>query len=234
MGGHRRDIAGGEDPRVGRRAQGLVDRDKAALGQGQPGVGEPRGGAGLGHPQGFVERDAPAAGADERSRLDTNDRAVGLHGNAVLGENPLEKVAHPTIVRGQQRIAGDERHFRRQAQRSEAMLRGQSELDTAGATADHREPQPRHCPGAGQQVSPPRREIGDRLDRDRVLDGARDIMRARRRADVERNEIVADRRVAAAQHMALAAVEADRLVADRRAPAKRVRRPRSMWHSSNR
>ncbi len=105
MGGHRRDIAGGKDLRVGRRAQGLVDRDKAALGQRQPGLGEPRGGTRLGHPQGFVERDAPAVGAEERSRLDAGDRAAGQQVDAALGENPLEQVAHPTIVRGQQRVA---------------------------------------------------------------------------------------------------------------------------------
>ncbi len=94
------------------------------------------------------------------------------------------------------------------------MLRGQSEFDAAGAAADDGQAQPRQLPGAGQQGFPALREIGDRLDRDRVFDGARDIVRARRRADVERNEIVADRRVGTAQHLALAAVEADRLVAD--------------------
>src|SRR5271166_1075335 len=73
---------------------------------------------------------------------------------------------------------------------------------------------PRHLLGSGEQRFPPTGEAGDRLDRDRVLGGTGDIAGPRRRADVDRQQVPADRRVGAAQHRTPAPVEADRLVAD--------------------
>ncbi len=140
---------------------------------------------------------------------------AGQQGDAALGENPLEPKADPAVVRRQQCIAGDEGDLDRSvAQPREAMLRRQCQLDAAGAAADHGEAQSPHRPGAAQQGFPARREMGDRLDRDRVLDGAGNIICTRGRADVERQQIVADRRMRPAQHMAVAALDADRLVMD--------------------
>ena len=118
-------------------------------------------------------------------------------------------------MRRQQRLAGDEGNLQwRNTQPGEPVLGRQRQLDAAGAAADDGEPQPPHLSGAGQQGFPALGKTGDRLDRDRVLDGAGDFVRTRGRADIERQEVVADRRVSAAQQAAFAAVKADRLVAD--------------------
>ena len=180
MGEHRRDVAGREDPRVSGRAQPVVDRDEALRRQRQTGVGEPGRGTGLGHPQRLVEFDPPAIGAEQNTRRDTHDGAAGEHGHPVIGEDLLEQPADPGIVRRQQRLAGDQGYLDRVAlQSGQAVLRRKRELDPAGAAADHGEAQPRHLARPRQQRLPAHREPVDRLDRDRVLGGAGDIVGAR-------------------------------------------------------
>ena len=106
------------------------------------------------------------------------------------------------------------------------MLRRKRELDPAGAAADHGEAQPRHLARPRQQRLPARREPVDRFDRDRVLGGAGHIVGAGGRADVDRQDIVSDRRMGIAQQDAVGPVEPDRFVADQpragksREPAK--------------
>src|SRR6266446_9199126 len=94
------------------------------------------------------------------------------------------------------------------------MLCRKRQLDPAGAAANHREAQPRHFGGAGEQRLPARRETGDRLNRDRICRGSSNIVGPRRRANVDRQDVPADRRVSAAQYRMSVAVETDRLVAD--------------------
>src|SRR5260370_13628356 len=93
-------------------------------------------------------------------------------------------------------------------------------LDPPAPAPHDREPQMAEIAGAFEQRLPTLGEIGDRLDRNRVLGGARNIAEARGRADVERDDVVADRRMVPAQNLALAAVETDRLVMDQPRPGK--------------
>ena len=223
----RRHVAGGKNPRIRRRAQAVVNRNKALGGLRQPGICEPGRGAGLGHPERFVKIDPPAIGAEQNPRRDTGDGAAGDHSNPVIGENPFEQPADPVIMRRQQRATGDERHVDRIAfQFGQAVLRRKREFDPAGAAADHGKAQPRDLAGARQQRLPARREPVDRLDRDRVLGGAGHVVGARRRADVDRQDIVLDRRMGIAQQCATSLVEPDSFVADQpragksRKPAK--------------
>ena len=104
------------------------------------------------------------------------------------------------------------------------MLCRERQLDTAGAAANNREAQPRHIGGAGEQRLPARRETGDRLNRDRMRGGTGDIVGPRRRANVDRQQVPADRRVGAAQYRMPVAVETERLVADQ-ARAGKARKP---------
>jgi hypothetical protein len=85
---------------------------------------------------------------------------------------------------------------------------------SAGAAADHREAQPAQFLGARGQRFPARGEPVDRFDRNRVLDGAGNIVALRGNADIQRHQIIADRRVITAQHVASGAVEANRFVMD--------------------
>jgi hypothetical protein len=215
MGEHRRDVAGSEDPRVRGRAQPVVDHDEALRRQRQAGVGEPGSGTGLRHPQRLVEFDPPAVCAEQNTRRDTHDGAAGDHCYPVIGEDPREQATDPGIMRRQQRLAGNQGYLDRVTlQSGQAMLRRKGELDPAGAAADHGEAQPRHLARPRQQRLPARREPVDRFDRDRVLGGAGDIVGAGGRADVERQDIVSDRRMGIAQHGAIGPVEPDRFVAD--------------------
>ncbi len=215
MSNHRRHVAHRENLRISGRTQRFVDRDKAPRCQRQPGLGEPEGGARFGHPQRLVEFDPSAVGANQRAGFDAEDFAVGQNRDPALGEDPLEEAADPAVVRRQQPFAGDEGNLKcGLPQPGEPMLCREGELDSTGTAADYSEAEARHLPCVGKQRLPARGEVVDRLDRDRVLGGARDIVRARGRTNVDRQNVVADRRVGAAQHGALSRVEADCLVAD--------------------
>ena len=216
MGDHRRHVAGGEDPRIAGRTQGFVDRDEAVRSVSGSPVSASQGAApaSVTHSASSKSTRLPSAQISDAGR-DPDDLAAGQHGDPALGEDPLEEPADAPVVRRQQRVPGDQGNLdRTAAQPGEPILRRERQLDAAGAAADHREAQPRHLAGAGEQRLPARRETGDRLDRDRVLGRAGDIVGPRRRADVDRQQVVADRRMGAAQDKALGPVEADRLVAD--------------------
>src|SRR5262249_34205628 len=73
---------------------------------------------------------------------------------------------------------------------------------------------------AFEQRLPTLGELGDRLDRDRVLRRARNVAEPGCRADIERHDIVADWRMTFAQDMALGEVEPDRLVMDQPRPGE--------------
>ena len=138
-----------------------------------------------------------------------------MHGHPVIGEDSFEEQADPGIVRRQQRLAGDQGYLDRVAlQSGQAVLCRKRELDPAGAAADNGEAKPRHFSRARQQRLPACREPVDRLDRDRVLGGTGDIVRAGGRADIDRQNIVSDRRMGIAQQCAIGPVEPDRFVPD--------------------
>ncbi len=198
MGDHRRDIAGGEDARIAGRAQGLVDRDKAVRRQRQPGLGEPGRGAGLGHPQGLVEADPPAVGADQQRRARRGQpRCRSAHAiprSAKIRSNRwrTRRLCDGSSVSRVTRVTS-----------SGATPSPASRYCADSASSTPPAPPPtiaRRSPGTSRarasNASQRRGKTGDRLDRDRVLGCAGDIVRARRRADVERQQIVADRRVA--------------------------------------
>jgi hypothetical protein len=97
---------------------------------------------------------------------------------------------------------------------AQAVLHGQGQFHAGGPGADHGD-----GGGAGvgahacEQCQPAFVEAADRLHRHRVFGGARHLAELRCRADVDRDGVVADRRVVAAEHLAFGAVDADDLVA---------------------
>src|SRR5579862_5357791 len=93
-------------------------------------------------------------------------------------------------------------------------MRRQRQFDPAGAAADNRQAEATGAMRALEERFPAPGEAGDRLYRDRVLGGARYVVEARRRSDVERGQVIADRRMGAAQDVMGIAVEADRLIMD--------------------
>ena len=93
------------------------------------------------------------------------------------------------------------------------MLGRQQELDAAGARADQRHGGTALArENAGLQRLEAAQESIDRFDRDGVLARARHAGRVRRRADIERQEIVTDGRSRAADHAAPVKIEIDHLV----------------------
>jgi len=89
-------------------------------------------------------------------------------------------------MRRQQRLFRDERDlYRVRFQLGEPVERRQGKLDAAGATADHCEAQLRHLRRTFEQGLPALGETGNRLDRDRVLCDAGNLIRTRRRADID-------------------------------------------------
>jgi len=83
----------------------------------------------------------------------------------MIGQDPLEQLANPGIMGGQQPLAGDERYLGHiTLQLGQAVLRRKRELDPPSATADHDEAQPRYFAGARQQRLPPGGKPVDRLD----------------------------------------------------------------------
>ena len=93
------------------------------------------------------------------------------------------------------------------------MLDREQKLNAAGAGADHCDPR---APIAREHARDQRLEAGeeavDGLDRDGVLARARHIRGVRRRADVEREQIVRHRRAVATDHGTRGEIEADDLV----------------------
>ena len=153
---HRRDIAGGEH-RCGSagRAQRLVNQQKSAFVERQPGIGQKRRAARLGDPQRLVEFDRAAFGRDQPAGLDGSYRRVGQHPDAALFEDAGEQLAHAAVVRWQQTLARDQRHLGRGAEQlREPVLRRQRQLDPAGAAADDRQPQTRHLPRRARAALP--------------------------------------------------------------------------------
>ena len=93
------------------------------------------------------------------------------------------------------------------------MLGRQQELDAAGARADQRHGGTALArENAGLQRLEAAQESIDRFDRDGVLARARHAGGVRRRANIEREEIVRDRRSRAADHAAPGEIEIDHLV----------------------
>ncbi len=87
----------------------------------------------------------------------------------------------------------------RPQQLAQSVLNSQQDLDATGAGADDADVQvPRMRKHAVAQALPMRDEAIDRLDRHDMSGGARHVGGTRRRADVERKQIVTDRWVRAA------------------------------------
>ena len=164
------------------RAQGFVDRDKAAL---RRAAARSRRATAPPRPR------SPTAPRRTRSRRPSaqTSRPGSTRTTGVVGDKPR--------CRARAKICSNRRPTRRLCDGSSASrvtsvtssaaphsrasrcCADKRELDPAGAAADHGEPQPRHLPCARQQRLPARRETGDRLDRDRVLGRARAHRRAR-------------------------------------------------------
>ena len=120
-------------------------------------------------------------------------------------------------------------------QLAQAILRGQQDLDAAGAGADDADPQRSPCvrEHALEHALPMRDEAVDRLDRHDISGGARHVGGARCRTDVERQEVVTDRWVRRQCTDWSVKSSPTPRHGRSRAPAKRQSGPRSICASSN-
>ncbi len=188
-------VAGGEDARVGQRAQAVVDLDEAVVIQREPGVPEPVGTAGVGHPHDLVGEVPAAVGGLQAARLDVDDLGGGMHLDAAASQGVAELRPHPRIVGGQDALAAGEKRqgkLRRVAPAggqfpAQPVLHGQQQLDAAGAAAYHRDARPpRVRLDAPKQRLPAVVELVDWLDRYGMLGGPTERIHARGRADIDR------------------------------------------------
>ena len=216
----RGDVTGGEHLGVRDRLQCLGHPDEAFAIEGETGAGQPRRGCGGRGPEHLVEGDGADALDQHGVCAHFHCLAAGHHAYAPLAQELGEPPAHARRKRRQQLVArGDEgegqpgrvepcgRHIAGQA-----AVQGQQQLDAAGAAADHPDL------GAAPRLQHPRArrleaidEAVDGLDGDGVLGDARDLPRARRRADVDRQDIVEHRWPVLADHLPRGEIEADRL-----------------------
>lgn len=112
---------------------------------------------------------------------------------------------------------GRERHRDLGAARhlAQAMVDGERQFDAAGTAADHGDSQ-RALPVLDpfEEAQPALPEFCNGLHRRRMLGRARDRVHARRGADIERHEIVGDRRAILEPHLPVDPVEPDRFGTD--------------------
>ena len=231
----RGDVAGGEHAGVRDRLQRLAHPDEAFAIDGEAGVGQPRRGCGGRGPEHLVEGDGADALDQHGVRAHLHRLAAGHHAYAPLAHKFGEPPPHARRKRRQQLVAGGDesegqpgrvepcgRHIAGQA-----AVQGQEQLDATGAAADHADL------GAAPRFQHPRArrleaidEAVDGLDGDGVLGDARDLPRARRRADVDRQDIVGHRWPVAADHLPGRQIEADRLAVVETGLSEAGERPR--------
>ena len=199
---HRRHVAAGEHVRMRGRAQEIVDADEPVPVDVEPGGGGPGLDRGAGHPENLVRFDRPAVLENQPAGLDPDDGAAEQRLDPARGEDTREPGPGRRVVGRQQHRGGiDDGQGDRSGAPRQAVPHRKRELDPAGAPADDGDPHRTLAPAqaAGQRL-PARDEAADRLDRHRVLRGARDIDGARRRADVDGDRVIGDRRPALGEH----------------------------------
>ena len=210
MGGHAGAVAGGEHQRVAARGEGRLHREEAALVERQAGAGEPGGGAGLRHHEHVVDRQ-PLAGV-ELNRVGIDARRGGIldQPHAPAREDGAHASPRCNRLAGQDLALGGKHDGDLGIARdlAQPMVDGQRQLDAAGAAANHGDAQ-RALPVLHpfEEAQPALAQFGDRLHRRRMLGCAGDRTHAGRRADVERHEIVGDRRTILQQHLPVGAIE---------------------------
>ena len=94
----------------------------------------------------------------------------------------------------------------------EPVVDGERQLDATCAAADYHDPLP--TARAREKGKPALAELGDRLDRDRMLGCTWDRTKIGCRADIERQHVIGERRLVPEQHQPAGAVEPDRLGMD--------------------
>ena len=187
---HRRDVAGGEYRCVARRAQRLVNHQKSALVERQPGIGQPWRAARLGDPQRFVESDRVAVRRDQPAGFDPPSPAC----RSPPGCRAVRAGARDDRARC--RLCEGSRPSRVTSVTSGAVPSSPaSRCCAASASSTPPAPPPttasrkfRVVRGAREQRLPAPAEPVDRLDGDGVLGGAGHVVAARHRADIERHE----------------------------------------------
>ena len=92
------------------------------------------------------------------------------------------------------------------------MVYGERQFDAARAAADHDDFL--RTTRVLDKGEPALAELGDRLDRHRMLGRAGDGIEIGRRADIEREQVIGERRLALQQHQPARAIESDRLGVD--------------------
>ena len=222
-------ITAGENSRVGDRLQGVGDPDKAFLVGGQSGFGGPGLGAGFRRPQDVVGFDFQTRSAGKFICFDPNHPFPGMHGDAPFGQDPLECRLHPFVMARQHAIGGGykvELQSRRittlvlQFPRQLVADRKQK-LDATGATADNGDGNGAGgLPHAGANGGPALQKAVDGFDGQGMVADTGNALVGRRRADVNGQQVIGDRRSAFADHLLVVPVEADGLVVQKPGPGK--------------
>ncbi len=188
---------------------------------------------GLRHPDQLVEPDPFAVGADNGARLHPGHGIVLDHGDATVCKHAPEMAAHRGIVAGQHFLARDDGETdvvgvapALAQQPPQAVLHGERHLDACRAAADGQEAH--RLPARGHALHyplPALRQPVDGLDRRGVLGGAGYGAQMRRRTDVDRGDVVGDRRPRPANHAPFGEIETGRFVVEEARAGEAGERP---------
>ena len=183
---------------------------KPLASSGNPAVRQPARRRRLRGPQNLVGLDRRVAVEHQPSGLDAGDRRARDDGDAARGENGVEaRAERRRKARQDVGHVGDEderqaaRHRSRRARpraRSRRSTESSSSTPPAPAPTSATRARPLRASTRAMSASNRREEAVDRLDRNGVLARARHIRGVRRRADIEREQIVRHRRAVAADH----------------------------------
>ena len=228
-GGERDGVAGREHIGMACDAQGFVDLEKATGVERQPGLCQPVRRRSLRGPKDLISLDRRVAVEHQPSGLDAGDGGAGDDGDAALGENGAK--TRSECRRKARQDLGDIGHEdERQSADIETGTRDvapqptfdrEQELDAAGTGADQRHARASLAyEHASHERLEPAEEAVDRLDRNGVLACARHIGGIRGRADIEREQIVRDRRATTADHVTAGEIKIDHFVLKEPCPGK--------------
>ena len=152
-----------------------------------------------------------------RAALDAPARLALQQPHAAALEDRPHLAARRVGLSGQDLALGDQRDLQLGARGRgpQVMVDRQRQFHAARAAADHDDVE-RAGPGshALQESEPAPAEVGDGLHRHRTFRRAGDRLEAGRRADIERQQVVGDRRPVLQQHLAVGAIDAGRLGMD--------------------
>ena len=190
-------VADGKHCGIAARGQRRLDGEEAAPVQRQAGAGKPFGGTRLGDDEDIVGFQALAVLEMDSAGLDPCGRRILKQPHAAPGEDRAHFPARRSGLARQDLALGGQGDGDLGVARysPQPMVDGERQFDTARAAADHSDAQrSAMILYALEEGEPAPAELGDRLHRCCMLGRTRDRLDSGRGADIEREQVVGNRR----------------------------------------